>query len=137
RVVFVPSVPSGAALAVELPLPRGAALLARSDRAGDDLPAILRRRGAVVREVVAYRTVPQRPAAVPAGDVVVFASASAVDGFAASGAPVASTVAIGPSTAERVRTLLRTEPQVAAPSDAAIVAAIQSALEERHDQVGR
>ncbi|MHB8630866.1 MAG: uroporphyrinogen-III synthase, partial [Candidatus Limnocylindria bacterium] len=49
RVVFVPSAPSGAALAVELPLPRGAALLARSDRAGDDLPAILRRRGAVVR----------------------------------------------------------------------------------------
>ena len=33
-------------------------LLARSDRALPDLPAILRTRGFVVREVAAYRTIP-------------------------------------------------------------------------------
>lgn len=49
--------PSGAALARELPPRRGAVLLARSDRALPDLPAILRERGFAVREVVAYRTV--------------------------------------------------------------------------------
>lgn len=55
-VAFVPSAPIGERLARELPQAAGA-LLARSDRALPDLPAILRERGFVVREVVAYRTV--------------------------------------------------------------------------------
>jgi len=53
---FQPRIPSGSALGRELPL-APAALLARSDRALPDLPAILRSRGFAVREVVAYRTV--------------------------------------------------------------------------------
>ena len=56
-VAFQPSEPSGAALARELPRPTRVVLLARSDRALPDLPALLRDRGAGVREVVAYRTV--------------------------------------------------------------------------------
>jgi uroporphyrinogen-III synthase/uroporphyrinogen III methyltransferase/synthase len=55
-VAFQPRVPSGVALGRELPQAR-AALLARSDRALPDLPAILRSRGFEVSEVVAYRTI--------------------------------------------------------------------------------
>lgn len=137
RVVFTPSAPSGAALAEELPVPRGVVLLARSDRAAGEPVGILRRRGAVVREVVAYRTVSLTPDADPTGDVVVFASPSAVEGFVGRGASGARAVAIGPATAERVRALLRIEPRIAAPSDDAIAAAVQSALEGRHDLVRR
>ncbi|MDP9321740.1 MAG: uroporphyrinogen-III synthase, partial [Chloroflexota bacterium] len=137
RVVFTPSLPSGAALAEELPLPLGAVLLARSDRAGREPVAVLLRRGAVAGEIVAYRTVAFGPDVDPAGDVVVFASPSAVEGFCARGASATRAVAIGPATAARVRTLLRLEPRVAAPSDDAIVAAVQLALEERHDLVHR
>ena len=57
-VAFVPSAPHGERLARELPAAR-VALLARSDRALEDLPEILRGRGFVVREAVAYRTVAQ------------------------------------------------------------------------------
>ena len=59
RVAFQPSVATGTALARELPPRAGAVLLARSDRSLPDLPAILRERGFVVREVVAYRTIPE------------------------------------------------------------------------------
>jgi uroporphyrinogen-III synthase len=89
-VSFVPRVPSGAALGRELPEAR-AALLARSDRALPDLPAILRARGFEVSEVVAYRTLaraegniaPVRAAlADRACEVsVVVASPSAVEAF--------------------------------------------------------
>lgn len=57
RVDFEPTVATGERLARELPARGGIALLARSDRALPDLPRILRGRGFVVREVVAYRTV--------------------------------------------------------------------------------
>ena len=57
-VVFVPSVATGERLGSELPMPPQRALLPRSDRAQSELPAILRRRGFVVREVIAYRTIP-------------------------------------------------------------------------------
>jgi uroporphyrinogen-III synthase len=89
-VAFQPRVPSGAALGRELPEAR-AVLLARSDRALPDLPAILRARGFEVSEVVAYRTVaradgdvaPVRAAlADRAREVsVVVASPSAVEAF--------------------------------------------------------
>ena len=52
---FVPSAAKGEALGWELPR-AGEALLARSDRALPDLPRILRRRGFVVSEVIAYET---------------------------------------------------------------------------------
>ncbi len=57
RVAFQPSTPRGTALAHELPSRAGGVLLARSDRALPDLPRILRERGFIVREVVAYRTI--------------------------------------------------------------------------------
>lgn len=138
-VAFRPRVQSGAGLAGELPLPRGTVLLARSDRAADDLPRMLRERGARVREVVAYRTVPlaARPAGTPA--VVVFASPSAVDGFALGATlGAARAVAIGPSTAARVRERLAVEPVVAAePSDAGLRDAVISALEGSRVRIAR
>lgn len=54
---FVPTDATGECLATELPRPPDRALLVRSDRALPDLPAALRRRGFVVREAIAYRTV--------------------------------------------------------------------------------
>jgi uroporphyrinogen-III synthase len=59
EVRFMPRGFSGAALAAELAqqLAGKRALLPRSDRAADDLPAALRRANATVTEVVAYRTV--------------------------------------------------------------------------------
>ena len=139
RVVFSPSVPSGTALAEQLPLPRGAVLLARSDRAAAEPAAILRSRGAIVGEVVAYRTVALPVDRVPAADAVVFASPSAVEGFAAAKARpgVAIAIAIGPTTADRVRALLGTEPIVATPDDEVITHTIQSALEGHRAAIGR
>ena len=137
RVVFTPSVPSGAALAEQLPLPRGAVLLARSDRAAAEAAAILRGRGALVGEVVAYRTVALPVDRVPAADAVVFASPSAVEGFAAAGTRPGVAIAIGPATADRVRALLGTEPVVATPDDDGLARTIQSALEGHRAAVGR
>ncbi len=120
RVEFRPSAPSGAALAHELPPRGGAVLVARSDRALPDLPGILRERGFIVREVVAYRTIPEAQGDVsrvrdlladPRGDVaVLFHSPSAVVGML--GAIEAALVArasihvIGHSTMRTVREAL-------------------------------
>jgi uroporphyrinogen-III synthase len=99
-VAFQPSEASGAALARELPRPTGVVLLARSDRALPDLPALLRERNASVREVVAYRTVvgargdiPHVRALLHTNEpvAVVFHSPSAVEGMV--GAIEASLVA--------------------------------------------
>lgn len=89
EVTFVPTAPTGERLARELPR-ADAALLARSDRALPDLPAILRERGFAVREVVAYRTIAgatgdisgARGALSSGAHVAVFCwSPSAVDGL--------------------------------------------------------
>lgn len=86
---FMPSRATGAALGDELPAGR-VALLARSDRALPDLPAVLRSRGFDVREVIAYRTVvgpsadlaPVRDALTGGGRVAIFFwSPSAIDGL--------------------------------------------------------
>lgn len=115
RVELVASRGNGRTLGRELPLAAGEVVLARSDLADRDLPAILRARGARVREVTAYRTL-----AGAAGDVatvrdairrgpaaVVVASPSAMDALARAIDPAtlrrATFVAIGPRTAERVR----------------------------------
>lgn len=141
-VAFVAPQPNGASLAAALPLPPGIVLLARADRAARSTGEILRRRGAKVREIVAYRTVPGfsgDPDAVPAAGAVVFASPSAVDGFAAAlRLGEATVVAIGPTTAERVRTALGVDPVVAAaPEEEPVAAAVIAALEGRHDAVRR
>ena len=138
RVTFTPSTPSGAALAAELPLPRGRVLLARSDRAADEPGEILARRGALVGEVVAYRTVPIAPREpVPAGALVVFASPSAVDGFALAASAPASAVAVGTSAAARVRAVLGIEPRVSGPGDDEIVGAVREIVRESNAIAGR
>jgi hydroxymethylbilane synthase len=115
---FVARTPSAVALGQELPLPRGTVVLARSDRATDELPSILRDRGARVREEVAYRTVVAMSGdidsvrdAIASGmrPVVVFASPSAVEGFVRE-VGVRSLghvrpVAIGPTTARKIADL--------------------------------
>jgi uroporphyrinogen-III synthase len=137
RVAFMPSVPSARALAEEVPLPRGTVLLARSDRAAPEPAEILWRRGAVVGEVVAYRTVPVPLDRVPDADAVVFASPSAVEGYAAAMAQPRLTIAIGPATADRVRALLGIDPLIATPDDDALALAIKSALEGSRAATGR
>jgi uroporphyrinogen-III synthase len=100
-------------------LREGAVLLPRSDRGTDGAPLALRETGARVTEVIAYRTMP--PERVDASvadkikrgevDVVMFASPSAVQNFAAAfgaeeGARIGKTVqfaAIGPTTAQALR----------------------------------
>ncbi|MGC1414687.1 MAG: uroporphyrinogen-III synthase [Candidatus Acidiferrum sp.] len=108
---------SGAGLAKELEedLKGRSVLLPRSDRANSDLPEALRRNGALVTEVIAYRTLPpsddvrgQMKDALKEGtDGILFFSPSAVHGFvelvgrerltALQGRAVM--VAIGPTTA--------------------------------------
>jgi uroporphyrinogen-III synthase len=123
---LVASEPNGATLAREMPVPAGVVLLARSDRALPDLPRLLRARGAIVREIVAYHT--DRPAPADAdrarealahgAPIVCLASPSAVDGFVDlvgdDLARAARPVAIGPTTAEHVRRRLGREPAVVA-----------------------
>ena len=140
RVSFVPTRADGATLGADLPLPRGEVVLARSDRARRDLPGILRARGARVRELVAYRTVPE-----PAGDVaaviaglergeavLVLASPSAVDGLL-RGVPRgvvrrARVVAIGAATAAAVRDRIGVTPVSASdPSTEAMARAVEIA----------
>jgi uroporphyrinogen III methyltransferase/synthase len=91
-VEYVAETHTGAALAEELGSRlRGAKVfLPRSDRANPDLPPALRRNGAEVREVVAYRTLRPtdvgqrdlRQIAEGAADAVLFFSPSAVQHFA-------------------------------------------------------
>lgn len=133
RVGFVASHADGRTLGLELPLPEGTVALARSDLADARLPAILRGRGAIVREVVAYRTVAeiagettQVARAMDRGPVtIVVASPSAVDALAAAGAAAlqrAEFVALGRRTADRVRERVGVAAIVAAAPDPASVA---------------
>jgi uroporphyrinogen-III synthase len=127
RVAFQPSVPSGTALARELPARAGVVLLARSDRALSDLPRILRERGFTVREVVAYRTIAEAQGDVarvraallasPRGSVaVMFHSPSAVAGMlGAIEAPLVARASIhvtGRSTMRAVRDALGVDADV-------------------------
>ena len=133
RVTFTPSAASGRALATEVPLPRGSILLARSDRASPEPLALLAERRATVGEIVAYRTVSIAPAeAIPEHAIAVFASPSAVDGFAPSGARLEGAIAIGETTAARVRSVLGIEPRVAGPDDADIELAVRDHVGGAH-----
>jgi len=92
RVEYVAETHTGAALAEELGkrLKGAKVFLPRSDRANPDLPPALKRHGALVTEVIAYRTL--RPTAIDernlrqvadgAADAVLFFSPSAVQHFA-------------------------------------------------------
>jgi uroporphyrinogen-III synthase len=125
RVEFQPTHATGERLARELPERGGAALLARSDRALPDLPAILRERGFAVREAVAYRTVAEargdiaRVRALLASHepvAVLFHSPSAVEGMlTAIEAPLLARAAIrvsGQSTLRAARAALGTDADV-------------------------
>jgi uroporphyrinogen III methyltransferase/synthase len=91
-VEYVAETHTGTALAEELGnrLQGAKVFLPRSDRANPDLPAALKRHGAVVTEVIAYRTLrPSAPdegnlkqVAKGAADAVLFFSPSAVQHFA-------------------------------------------------------
>lgn len=116
---FVPADFSGAGLAAELSsaIKGKSVLLPRSDRAGEELPVLLRDAGAKVTEVVAYRTAGPEALdrslveAVRAGqvDAITFFSPSAFhefqklanEGLAQPGSNVAL-AAVGPVTAEAI-----------------------------------
>jgi len=112
--------PTGERLARELPPCRGRVLLARSDRALPDLPAILRERGLAVDEVVAYRT---RVGA--CGDI-----AGARDALAAGG--VVAIFFVSPSTVEGLLSVI--DPTLV--SRARIFVAGRSTLRAVRDRVG-
>ncbi|HYU62624.1 MAG TPA: porphobilinogen synthase [Verrucomicrobiae bacterium] len=111
---IVPEEANGAALAEALPDPAGArVLVVRASKADPDLPDGLRRRGAIVEEVTAYETVEgpaesaaqlRRALAEPDLAAVVFASGSAVRGFARLGGTTGlPAVTIGPRTSAVAR----------------------------------
>lgn len=141
RVLFVASRADGRTLGRELPLPRGDVVLARADLADPELPAILRARGARVREVTAYQTVAEVSGdphvvrrAMERGPVtVVVASPSAVDALSAAidAATLrrAAFVAIGPRTAQRVRE--RVGAMAIAVADTTDVPAVSGAIVSR------
>lgn len=143
---FVPVEPNGTGLAAELPLKAcNRVLLVRASIADPELPNHLRRRGALVDEVVAYETI-EGPAA--SGDelrrlneevavsAVVFASGSAVRGFLKLGGTTAApAITIGPRTsAVARRSGFTVAAEAARPDVSELAAAVQRAipLEVRH-----
>lgn len=110
----VPGRADGADLGDTLPDVEGKRVaLVRASAAGEDLPDRLRRRGASVEEVTAYRTVEGPPASAeklrvalsdPELKAVVFASGSAVRGFLGlGGTPHVPAITIGPRTTSSAR----------------------------------
>lgn len=136
---------TGAELGEVLALPAGTVVLARSDHALGDLPAVLRRRGATVRELTAYRTVPAATgdtariaAALGSGeiDATVLASPSAADALvAALGVPALSRllcVALGPTTARHATQLGLRARTADAPTASAVANRIGDLVEVIH-----
>jgi uroporphyrinogen III methyltransferase / synthase len=110
----VPGRSDGADLGDTLPDVDGKRIaLVRASAAGDDLPDRLRRRGAAVEEITAYRTVEGPPSSAeklraaltdPDLRAVVFASGSAVRGFLGlGGTPHVPAITIGPRTTSSAR----------------------------------
>ncbi len=112
RCTGIPEHPRAAGMAKVLRLPRGSRVLVpRAERGLNVLQNILRKRGILVTEVTAYRTLPDkngkhalRHALIKGADAVLFASGSAANQGASdvklSGA---AAVAIGPTTAAALR----------------------------------
>jgi len=110
----VPPQANSAALAESLPHVEGKRVaLVRASAAGSDLPERLRQRGAVVKEITAYRThegpatsrQPLRAALADHGlAAVVFASGSAIRGYIAlGGVTKVPAITIGPRTTASAR----------------------------------
>jgi uroporphyrinogen-III synthase len=89
---FVPRLSTQEGLAAELPRPVGRVLFAGAEGARTHLVESLD-----ADFVPLYRTVAVRPESLPAGDLVVLASASAAESFAALGLDIPA-VSIGPET---------------------------------------
>ena len=89
---LVPAVSTQEGLLAELPRPPGRVLFAGAERAR---PLLAEELGADV--VPLYRTTAVRPDPLPEGDLVVLASASAAEAFAALGLELPA-VSIGPET---------------------------------------
>lgn len=143
QVTFRPSQPDARALADELPFAPGQdVVLLRGDLAGDELPERLRQRGAIVTDVVGYRTIEGPPSSGPLlreafaegrPDAVLLASGSAARGLVSlaetEGLHVTSipAICIGPETARAAAPLgfdvLATSPEPDPTSLAATTAA--------------
>lgn len=144
RATLVPKEFSGAGLAAELSgaIAGKSVLLPRSDRAGEELPSLLRRAGANVTEVIAYRTAGPEMSDrrliedIRSGqaDAVTFFSPSAFHEFQKLVGPDrpanrnsrAVFAAVGPVTAEAIRTAGL---PVTIEADAASAASLVAALE--------
>jgi uroporphyrinogen-III synthase len=121
HVEFRPSRADARTLAADLPFAAGQELVVlRGDLAGDELPERLRRRGAVVSDVIAYRTVEGPPSSRPIlrdafvggpPDAVLLASGSAARGLVSLAEAEAlqiraiPTICIGPETAREAARL--------------------------------
>ena len=110
----IPEHASGSALAESMPDVAGKRVaLVRASVAADDLPELLRRRGATVDEITAYRTIEGPDSsretlrvalADPSLAAVVFASGSAVRGFLRLGGAASwPAITIGPRTSAAAR----------------------------------
>lgn len=147
----VPGRADGADLGDSLPDVEGKRIaLVRASAAGDDLPSRLRRRGANVEEVTAYRTVEGPDAsreklraalADPGLGAVVFASGSAVRGFLGLGGTThVPAITIGPRTTSSARGRgFVVIAQADAPSVAGLADAVAKALPMRtpsEDKIG-
>jgi uroporphyrinogen-III synthase len=151
-VAYVSQTHTGAGLAEELgnKLAGAKVVLPRSDRANPDLPVALKRHGAEVSEVIAYRTL--RPSAVDeknlrqiadgAADAILFFSPSAVHHFEelAGGEQLCglqdklAITAVGPVTANALRSAGVSRAVVAADTSAA---AVMEALEKHFAGAGK
>ncbi len=120
-------------------------VLPRSDLASADLTTVLRRRGATVYDVVAYRTIEGPPANLlslrralsqPDLAAIVFASGSAVRGLVALAGDAAAAalgrtalVSIGPSTSRVLRGLgMEVAAEAAAPTVSGLVEAVLATI---------
>ncbi len=152
--VWLPSVAQASAIARELPIePMSRVVVLVGSLAADLLASGLRARDAVVREVVAYRTVEAPPSSRPAlaaalearaPDGIVFASASGVRGLLALAAPPDAAVllgipaiCIGPETAAAASAAGFTRVEAARAQSADAVAAVAArVVQPAMDEVG-
>ena len=137
---YVPAAADGAELGQTLPDVEGRRIaLVRASAADTELPDILRRRGATVEEVTAYRTVEAPPESAhplrtalsdPDLGAVVFTSGSAVRGFVKlGGTSELPAITIGARTTARARELgFRVIAEAGTQSVAGLVDAVRRAL---------
>lgn len=139
--VMVPADATGRALAAAVPgdLAGCRVLWPRAAAAQRDLADGLRTRGAVLDELVAYRTVPvdltaAARATLAAAAVIVVYAPSQVAALRAAEPPPRPLVAVGPTTAAAARAAgLVVRAVAAAPTPAAVAAAVATVYAARHE----